>query len=166
MSTGGNLKSSKLFAMLYLRFVLKNKFSLRTNSESFSNKKAPLKNSSLEAKNGLNLAVVFVLNTLAVSLSYITFALLLNDSSISVTADKLAILISFFILLLIPASLPDSLIICSTNAISEWTNCVNSNPSDREVSVILFTPIPFSSKFLINWVYLLSPTLVFAFWYS
>ena len=45
------------------------------NSESFSINRAPLKNSSLEARKGLNLIPVFVLKADFVSLSYIVFAL-------------------------------------------------------------------------------------------
>ena len=71
VSIGGNLKSSKLFANYIFKFVLKNKFSLKINSVSFSNKTAPLKNSSLDAINGLNLIPVYVLNLLEVCLSYI-----------------------------------------------------------------------------------------------
>ena len=119
VSTGGNRRSSKLFAILYLRFTLKNKFSFRIISELFSIKKAPLKNSSLEARKGWNLRPVFVLNALFVSLSYIIFALLSNDSSISFIASRSAIFISFFIFLFIPDSLLASFMICSTNAISE-----------------------------------------------
>ena len=98
---------------------MKNKFSFKINSELFSNKKAPLKNSSLEARNGLNLRPVLVLNDLEVSLWYIILAFLLKDSSISETPSKFAILISFFKFLLMPASLEDSFIICSTSAMSE-----------------------------------------------
>ena len=69
---------------------------------------------------------------------------------------------SFFILLLMPDSLLASFIICSTNPISECINCVNSSPSDLDVSVILLTPIPFSSRFFISFVYLSSLILVSA----
>ena len=69
--TGGYFKSSKLSIKEYLMFVLKNRLSLRINCVSFSNSKAPLKKSSLDAKNGWNLILLDVLNDLVFSLSYI-----------------------------------------------------------------------------------------------
>ena len=73
-------------------------------SESFSIKKAPLKNSSLDAINGLNLSPVLESNLLFVSLSYINFAFLSKAPSISEYAFKSAILRSFLIFFFMPAS--------------------------------------------------------------
>jgi hypothetical protein len=110
----GKTKSSKLFAKEYFKFELKNKFSLIIISVSFSTKSAPLKNSSLDAINGLKRILVPELNLLEVSLSYMVLALLLNSSSISVSAFKFAIFISFLTFFLIPASLEAWAIIPST----------------------------------------------------
>ena len=52
----------------------------------------------------------------------------------------------------IPEFLEASAIICSTKFKSGCINWVNSRPIDLDVSVILLTPIPLSSKFLINFV--------------
>ena len=64
VSLGGYIKSSKLSAKEYFKLVLKNKLSLKINSLSFSKRIAPLKNSSLDARNGLNLRPVEVLKLL------------------------------------------------------------------------------------------------------
>ena len=77
--------------------VLKNKLSLIINSVSFSMTKAPLKNSSLDAKNGLNVALVNVFAPFLESLSYINFEFLSNALSISTRLSKSAIFISFLI---------------------------------------------------------------------
>ena len=58
MSTGGYIRSSKLSASEYFKFDVKKKLSLIIYSLLFSNKIAPLKNSSLDAKNGLNVNLV------------------------------------------------------------------------------------------------------------
>ena len=69
VSSGGKIRSSKLSAREYFKFVLKNKLSLIINSVSFSTSKAPLKNSSLDAKKGLNRIFVFVTILLVCGLS-------------------------------------------------------------------------------------------------
>ena len=113
MSIGGYLRSSKLLAKLYFKLVLKNKFSLKISSLSFSSKTAPLKNSSLDAMKGLSLIPVDVLNLLVVCLSYIVFAFLLNVSSISDTAFKFAISKSVLMFFSIPDFFDASAIISS-----------------------------------------------------
>ena len=67
--SGGKTKSSKLLAKEYFKFILKNKLSLRINSVSFSTSTAPLKNSSLDAINGLKRILVEGLILLVVFLS-------------------------------------------------------------------------------------------------
>ena len=53
MLTGGIVRSSKLSAIEYLIFDEKKKLSWIKYSLLFSSSKAPLKNSSLDAKKGL-----------------------------------------------------------------------------------------------------------------
>ena len=56
------VKSSKLSTREYFRFVEKNRLSLIIISLSFSKSREPLKKASLEARNGLNVSLVFVKN--------------------------------------------------------------------------------------------------------
>jgi len=64
VSTGGYLRSSKLSAREYFKFEEKKKLSFITYWLLFSNKIAPLKNSSLEAIKGLKVNFVSVLKLL------------------------------------------------------------------------------------------------------
>ena len=75
-----------------------------TYSLLFSTSKAPLKNSSLEARNGLKTKFVFVLKLDFDFLSYINFASSTKFLSISEITCKSAILMS----VLISFSIPDS----------------------------------------------------------
>ena len=105
---------------------------------------------------GRNLKPVEVLNELFLILSYMMSELASKLSSISLTAFKSAIRISFFIFLLIPASFVEDLMMLSIVLKLGWMNCVNSSPMDSLVSIILLTPIPLLSRFLISFVYLSS----------
>ena len=75
MFTGGILKSSKLSQTEYFRLLLKKKLSLIIYSLLFSTVSAPLKNSSLDARKGLKLKLVLVLNFETSCLAKINFAL-------------------------------------------------------------------------------------------
>ena len=77
--------------MEYLRFDEKIRLSLKINSLSFSRSNAPLKNSSLDAKKGLNLIPVLVLKLRVFSLSYISSEFFSKVSSISDMARRSAI---------------------------------------------------------------------------
>ena len=135
-------------------------------SESFSNNNAPFKNSSLDAKKGLNLILVELLKFLLGFLWYMILEPWYKLSSISVYALKLATLMSFFI----SASIPDSIfavwIISSMIWIFGWINCVNSRPIVLLFSIILLTPIPFSSRLLMSFSYLFSLDFCDIFLYS
>ena len=78
--------------MEYFRLVLKNKLSVIIASLSFSINKAPLKNSSLDARNGLNLSLVDEINDEVFFLSYTNFESYLKFLSISDAAVKFATL--------------------------------------------------------------------------
>ena len=86
MFTGGIVRSSKLSANEYLIFDEKKKLSCIKYSLLFSNNKAPLKKSSLDAKNGLKTKPLDEENFLDAFLSYNILELFIKSSSKSVFA--------------------------------------------------------------------------------